>query len=240
MNDPALEPTDLWNSKLPDGGPRYTETNLDNFIREPWNAVTALVFVVIVIVWAVRLYGRYRQHPFLIMCLPILLAGGIGGAIYHGFRRWPVMLWLDVVPIGLLVVLGSIYLWIRLRPKWWHIVILVVAVGLSPVPFLVAVERHIAIVLNYIVLALMILVPVGLVLVRTRFRHANLIWLTLVCFGFSILFRFLDPLSRPVLPMGSHWLWHLGGAVTTMVLSEYFYRIEVEPIAPINEVPAPA
>ena len=41
-------------------------------------------------------------------------------------------------------------------------------------------------------------------------------------------FRFVDPLTKGVLPMGSHWLWHVLGAVTTAILAEYFYRIEQE------------
>src|SRR5947209_1228716 len=93
---------DYWTDRLAsDKGPIYVETNLNRFIREPFNAVTALAFVVLVIVWLVRLRGRYRQHPFLMACLPILLAGGIGGTLYHGLRRWPAMLVLDVAPIGL-------------------------------------------------------------------------------------------------------------------------------------------
>jgi hemolysin III len=79
----------------------------------------------------------------------------------------------------------------------------------------------------------LILVPAAIVLIRTRYRYLNLILLTLVCFGFAILFRFLDPVMGPILPMGSHWLWHVGGAACTVILSEYYYRIETEPIAPL-------
>ena len=28
------------------------------------------------------------------------------------------------------------------------------------------------------------------------------------------------------LPMGTHWRWHVFGAVTTQALYEYFYRLE--------------
>jgi hypothetical protein len=211
------------------------ETDFTRFIREPFNAVTALVFVLIVVVWLIRLRGRYTQHPFILTCLPILLVGGIGGTIYHAFRQSYAMFLMDVIPIGLLVVMGSIYLWIRLRPRWWHIVIVVALCMIFPSLFVFHVETHVAIIIHYAVLALLILVPVAIVLQRSRFRHAHLVWLTLVCFGFGLLFRFLDPMSRPVLPMGSHWLWHLCGAGATAVLAEYFYRLETEPIAPLTE-----
>ena len=32
------------------------------------------------------------------------------------------------------------------------------------------------------------------------------------------------------LPMGTHWLWHTFGAITTQLVTEYFYRIEGKPL----------
>jgi hypothetical protein len=237
VNDQIPNAPDYWNGSLPDHGPLYTETDMSRFIREPWNAATAFAFVLLAVVWLFRMRGKYRQHPFLLTCLPILLAGGIGGTIYHAFRRWPLMLALDVVPILLLVVIGSIYLCIRLWPRHWPLVIACFPVAFLPFigRLVFHVERHVAILIHYMLLSLIILLPVSVTLVRTRFRHAHLVWLTLVCFGFGLLFRYLDPLSRPVLPMGSHWLWHLCGAGATAILAEYFYRLETEPIAPLTE-----
>ena len=48
---------DLWTTQLKDGGPQYTETNFGRTIVEPWNAVTALAFVALVVVWLIRLRG---------------------------------------------------------------------------------------------------------------------------------------------------------------------------------------
>src|SRR5439155_7699960 len=110
----------LTNGRLPDRGPRYTETPADPyapgapFIAEPWNAVTAALFVVIVAVWAWRLRGRYDRYPFLCCCLPILLAGGIGGTLYHALRTSVLFFLLDVVPIMLLGLAGSIYMAVQL------------------------------------------------------------------------------------------------------------------------------
>src|SRR5262245_5782442 len=89
--------------RMPDGGPRYAETPPDPyapdapFPAEPWNALTASVFIVIALAWAWRLRGRYRDYPFLCWCLPILLAGGIGGTLYHATRTSVVLFLLDVV-----------------------------------------------------------------------------------------------------------------------------------------------
>src|SRR5262249_45644968 len=137
---------DPFDSRLPDGGPLYVETDFDRVIREPWNAATAFLFVIIVLVWFWRVRGAFSRHVFLLACMPILLAGGIGGTIYHALRRYRFAFWLDVIPIGLLVVLGSAYLLIRLRPKWWHVVILALLVSLFPLLFVFHVETHVAIV----------------------------------------------------------------------------------------------
>src|SRR5690348_9244178 len=72
------------NTRLRDHGPRYTETPVDPYspdaptVAEPWNAVTAALFVAIAVTWLIRLRGHYRQYPFLVCCLPILLVGGVG------------------------------------------------------------------------------------------------------------------------------------------------------------------
>ncbi len=46
---------------LPDGGGYYAETNPQNFVLEPWNAVSSLAFLVPVIYYMVKLKGRYRE-----------------------------------------------------------------------------------------------------------------------------------------------------------------------------------
>src|SRR5262245_28804955 len=91
-NTPILSPDPVSGHLATDGGPVYVETerNLDRVgtgaVVEPWNAASALLFLVVVVVWLVRLRGRYRKHPFLTCCLPLLAAGGVGGVVYHAFR----------------------------------------------------------------------------------------------------------------------------------------------------------
>src|SRR5262245_51724686 len=116
---------DQWHTQMPDNGPVYTETvhRWNPYVVEPCNAITASVFVFIVIIWLVRLRGHYRSYPFMMCGMAILLAGGIGGTIYHAFRQWQFFFYLDVVPIVLLCAVAAIYLWIRLRPKWMYIFI---------------------------------------------------------------------------------------------------------------------
>jgi len=217
-----------------DRGPLYTETpqeirDLQPFsgsVAEPWNTVTASFFVVIVLVWIVRLRGRYSQYPFLLVTLPILLVGGIGGTLYHGSRSWVGYFLMDVVPINILGLAVSVYLWIRLGPKLRHFFAMLIVLSLIMLTGQFTLPKVWAINLSYAGLALIILVPIVLCLIRTRGRHAGWIVTALVSFVIAWFFRLADVLDPPLLPMGTHWLWHTFGALTTAALSEYVYRIE--------------
>jgi hypothetical protein len=221
--------------QLPDGGPSYFETpplDSDRWIREPWNAVSALLFLVIVAYWVVRLRGKYQQHPFLCCCLPLLAAGGVGGSLYHALRSSMFFFLLDVVPIFLLCLAASLYLWYRLGARWWHLVPLLLAF-LLPNLLLGTQNRALAINVSYAVLAALILLPVVVVLARMRYRHMQWIVLALLSFLVALFFRYADGAIRPsLLPMGTHWLWHTFGAGATAALAEYVYHLEAEPVRP--------
>jgi hemolysin III len=223
-------PNDFLNQSYRDGGPYYTETltGLDRTLVEPWNAVSALAFLALVLFYALRLRGRYGQYLFLCGCLPILAVGGIGGTLYHGLRRYPFFLVMDYMPIFVLVMASSLYLWRRVIPRWWYLPILVMAYLLLATVLFRQVPRQIAITLNYALLGLFTLLPTVLVLVSTRWRHSGWIGLALGAFGVALVFRYADTLEPPLLPMGTHWLWHLFGAFAAGGLAEYLYRLRRE------------
>ncbi|MBX9624266.1 MAG: ceramidase [Gemmataceae bacterium] len=242
--------------RMPDRGPRYTETPADPYapdaraVAEPWNTVTAALFVVIVGYWAWRLRGRYRQYPFLCACLPILLAGGVGGTLYHATRVSVVYFLLDVIPISLLGLAGAVYLLIKLgQGAGWRRVVLSSVGALAfyaAVNFVLftgfqgAVDRipNLRVNLSYASIALLILAPMAVVLVRTRFRHGGWVVAGLVSFVLAWFFRLVDRDIGGLLPMGSHWLWHTFGAITTACIIEYFYLVEGEqhPVGPEAEL----
>ncbi|OWK36517.1 hypothetical protein [Fimbriiglobus ruber] len=235
--------------RLPDRGPRYKETPADPqtvSVAEPYNAVTASFFILIVAFWAWRIRGRYRQYPFITCCLPILLAGGIGGTLYHALRTRTVYFLLDLIPILLLGLAAAVYLALRLvRASGWRPVALV-TVGLLGALVLMngVVFRAIPfpnpnwrVNLSYASQAILILVPLSAVLVRTRFRYGSWVAGALASFAIAWFCRLIDGTEFDTLPMGTHWLWHTFGAITTYALTEYFYRIEGMPLNP--SIPPP-
>ena len=239
---PAAQPDWLLvtRDRLPDWGPAYTETPANPYapdaplIAEPWNTVTASFFVVIALAWAWRLRGRYRDYPFLTACLPILLAGGIGGTLFHGTRVSPVYFLLDVVPISLLGLAGSLFIAFRLwgRRVWWAFLPGVASFYLLiNIVFLKVVGptgSTLRINLSYASLAAVILAPIAISLGYTRFRHGGWVVAGVVSFGIAWVFRLVDRDVAPTLPMGSHWLWHTFGAVATAMMIQYFYKVEGE------------
>ena len=229
----------LANAELRDRGPRYTETPADPyaadapFIAEPWNAVTASFFVFIAAAWLWRLRGRARDFPFLMMCLPVLLAGGIGGTLYHGLRTERAYFYLDVIPIQLLALAGSVFIAIRLwRWRGWLYLVgaILVYLGASMVLFTLVLpkSRQLAVNLNYAALATMVVLPIGIRLLVTRFRHGSWFATGLLAFAFAWTFRLVDESMGIYMAQGTHWLWHTFGAISTALVIEYFYRVEAE------------
>ncbi len=209
-----------------DGGPVYVETNLERLVAEPWNAASAVAFLGLVAFWALRLRGRYRRHPFLTACLPVLAAGGVGGALYHAFRCSYAFFLLDIVPIAVLALAVSLFFWARLLPRRGFLLVLVPAsvfggAVLRYEPYQWATN------LFYPVLAAAVLVPAVLLLAATRGRDGAWVVLALASFGVALLLRQADSAwGVAALPMGTHWLWHLFGAGSTACLAEYVYRLE--------------
>ena len=243
-------------ARMPDRGPRYTETPPDQrapdapFVAEPWNAVTASFFVWIMVAWVWRLRGRYRDFPFLVCCLPILLVGGIGGTLYHAFRSHALYFYLDVIPISVLGVAGGVFMAMKAwgRAGWWYLLGGTLAylgfsglffVVIAPLPVVARLARDptaVAVNASYAALAMVVLTPLVWSLVKTRFRHVGWVVAGLVSFALAWTFRLVDRNIGSTLPMGSHWLWHTFGAITTGLVIEYFYRVEGETKPP----PSPA
>lgn len=226
--------------RLSDGGPRYQETPPDpstlppGTVAEPFNTVTAAFFILIVVAWVVRLRGRYSQYPFVSSMLPVLLAGGIGGTLYHALRTERAWFLLDVIPIQILGLAAAGYLVIRLsHDKGW------VRVGLTMIGVCVASlalgtafffaipggNPNLRVNLSYLSLAIIVAAPLVWYLVRTRFAHGGWIVAGLGSFGIAWFCRLVDNTGLVDFPMGTHWLWHTFGAICTMCLFEYFYRI---------------
>jgi hemolysin III len=219
---------------LPDGGPIYSETNTHFLIVEPFNAISSLAYLIPALYWFIKLKGDYKDYPFLISCLPFLVLGGIGSTFYHAFRTSSFLLFLDVFPVAIVTFMVSVYFWIKIFKKWWYVFLVII-------PFILAryfvfkvlslqtdlgfnATRQTAINISYFISGVMIFLPALILLIKTSFKNFLPLTTSCVLFILGLFFREMDTWNV-VLPMGTHWLWHISTAAGGYFLGEYLFRL---------------
>jgi hemolysin III len=205
----------------------YAETDLTHVVAEPFNALSALLFVGMVAWWYRRIGAQRQEYQFLFWCLPVLLIGGIGGTVYHAFRSHAIWLYMDFLPIVILCLAASIYFWRYALPNRKALYAVVVAVVLITLLSRVLIHRlevplRWMINIGYVQMALFIVIPVVWVLALSRWVNSRWVALSLGSFALAVLFRSVDRFHW--LPMGTHFLWHVFGALAGHYLMEYIYR----------------
>lgn len=110
-----------------DTGPVYAETLAGRFPVEPFNTLSNLVFLFILVYWGVRVYKQPGEHRFLAWCLPVLGIGWVGGTLFHATRSHEVWLLMDWVPILLLCFAAVVYFIFKLiKPVKYRLLVLAV------------------------------------------------------------------------------------------------------------------
>jgi len=215
--------------RLADGGPIYHETNLDHFISEPWNASSSLFFLIPGIIFLIILYSQYKKHSFIIFwCAPLLFIGGTGSMIYHAFREYSFFLYLDFVPIAILTISVSVFFWIKIMPKWWQaIIIVLLSFILRGFVFKFSPFNHqTAINISYFITGAMIFIPALLYLINTKFSYAYWLILSGILLTIALYFRYYDDNPIQYFSAGTHWLWHLFSASGSFALGYYLIKIK--------------
>jgi hypothetical protein len=215
---------------ISDSGPWYHEFHADAFIKEPWNAYSSLFFLVPVIFWFWKLRGQYCEYLIITLLLPLLFLNGIGSTLYHAFRSSQLMLLLDWLPASLMNLILVYYLWYKLIYKKALAVFMVLAfyaVAFLVMNFLGSSLGDLAINISYLLVGLALIIPFIIYLKRTHFKNGYLVLLTFIFLGLALLFRTLDyPTSNPwpsLLPMGTHFLWHITSSLAVFTLGFYFF-----------------
>ena len=211
-----------------DGGPLYAETDLQSFIAEPWNAVSSLAILLPAIYWAFRLKFNYREFGFIFFGIPLLFLGGLGSTLYHAFRSSSWLLYMDVVPTAILTLAVGIYFWIKILPQWWQSLFFIIPVTVLRFYLFEALPAEMAVNVGYFLTGLLIFFPVLIYLVRHNFRYFLSILTSVVFLSLSLYFREMDQRITDILPMGTHFLWHLLSGVGAFFLAKYLYLLRIE------------
>lgn len=215
-----------------DHGPIYLETLMGRFPVEPWNTISNLLFLALIIYWFARVRGDVAVHRFIAYSLPVLLIGWAGGTVYHATRSHDVWLFLDFGPIALLVLAVAVFFWRRQGVAWWWVPALVLGPAALIFPLMAGIPDAARPFVGYGTLALSILLPVTRYLSRTRWVDLGLVVAALAMFALAIAFRGLDA-QAPIafLPMGTHWLWHSLGAGAVHLFILHIFRSDLREAA---------
>ncbi len=212
--------------QMPDGGPIYTETNPLETIMEPWNAVSSMAFLIPAFYWLWKCRGQFRENSFLLACCALLAVGGLGSTLFHAFRKYPLLLVMDVLPIIALTLLVSIYFWLKVIPRWWLLIPILVPALWLRYWAMSKLHAHEGINLGYFISGTLIFLPIAFLLIRTKFRHWHAILFAILFLGLALYFRKIDAYDPPLLAIGTHWLWHLLCATGAYFLGKYIYNHE--------------
>jgi len=212
----------------PDGGMMYAETNLNQLFPEPLNTITSCFFLAIAIYWTFKLWGNFRQHPFLSVALILFYIGGIGGTVYHGLRRWSVFIVMDWMPIMLLCLSAGVYFLVKLIK--WYFAILIVVICVILQFFLrrqfMEGDLQLFININYAFMVALVLFPVFGYLLKTKWKNGKWVGFALIAFVFALTFRITD--KWEILSGGTHFLWHTFGALASFCMLNYIYLVNVK------------
>jgi hemolysin III len=213
-----------------DMGPIYRETDFSHFPVDAWSTWSNIAFLLIFGFWMYRIAPSMRRHRFLALCLPLLLAGYVGGTMYHATRSHVGWMLLDTLSIMALCLCAAVHFWRRVRVGW---AALTGAVA-GPIVFMgllrllvkpLAVPREVEMGLGYLAVAIPIMMPITVRAGRRPLTDRLLVLGAIASFMTALLMRYIDfHLTTPLLPMGTHWLWHLFGAVATHLLIWFTFR----------------
>lgn len=207
-----------------DTGPIYRETLEGRLPVEPFNTFSNLLFLAIVIYFAVRVYKNVKQQLFLAFALPILFIGFFGGTVYHATRSHEIWLLMDWVPIVILCLSASVYFTFKygknnLQKYGLLVIVFLLLFGARFINWPLKLDASI----EYIGTALGLLLPMGIYLVKTNFKFGENILFAFLSFSGAITFRILDQ-RTDFLEIGTHWLWHSFGAISVFFLMRYIYK----------------
>lgn len=207
-----------------DSGPIYQETIQGRLPVEPFNTFSNLLFLYVIYYFFIRIKSNPKQHPYLLIALPVIFISWVGGTVFHGTRSHEFWLVLDWLPIMLLCLGVMVYFIGKITRVWWQrIAIFLGLILFTMLPRFIPLERAYRISFGYGITAVTVMIPFVWYAYKTQWKNFSLIFSGVLVFGIAIMFRTLDNTIK-LLPMGTHWLWHSFGAIAVFLLLLYIYR----------------
>jgi len=220
---------DSFHQILPDGGPVYYETPDsigDFFIVEPWNAISSLAYLIPVIYWFYKLRNNKKEYLFLLSCLPLMFFGGLGSTLFHGFRSSSFLLYLDFVPILILLAMITYYFLYQLLNNHYIVSGLMLLIFASRFSINAYFPSHTGTNLSYFIGGAAVFIPALLLLKRSNYLGLTAILFAVLFFSLALFFREFDRWPEQPFAMGTHFLWHIFSAFGGFFLGKYLFQFK--------------
>ncbi len=210
-----------------DCGPIYRESLQSGFPVEPWNTVSNLSFLFLILYWAFRLEFQWKKFPSIFFLLAFTSVGLFGGTLYHGTRSHCFWLFLDWIPIVFNVGVLSVVFWNGYFQNWK----LALLFGIPPTLAAAVLQLYFGFqsvlysTLAYLSLFLSVGASLFFWLRKNGRQHGHLLGFAMISAGLAFLSRLAE--RSPFfdfLTMGTHFLWHIFGAMTCHFVLLYLYR----------------
>jgi hypothetical protein len=190
----------------------YCERLEPGFWAEPVNAVTNLSFILAVAL-AFRSTSRDRTlDPAVRVLLALVLAIGIGSFLFHTFAtRWAALA--DTTPIALFILI-YLALIVRRGFGWGWTWTILIGIAFLPVSVVITSGTRVATggllggSSGYLP-ALGALIVCGLLLLRSNEAAGQALLKAAGLFLISLTFRTLDQPLCNLVPLGTHFVWHI-------------------------------
>jgi hypothetical protein len=132
---------------------------------------------------------------------------------------------MDVLPTAILTFSIGLYFWFKVMPTWWSTLSIVVPFTGVRYASYTLFHGHFAANLSYFISGVIIFLPLLVYLYRTKFDKWYLIVSSVGFLSVSLVCREMDMRVVHLLPMGSHFLWHLFSGFGAYFLAKYLYFI---------------
>jgi len=213
-----------------DGCARNAETDYSSFPVEPLNAVSNFFFL-IVIFYAVKKVGfRFGRYPLIVTVMPIISLGVLASVMHHSFRTEKIWNTINILAIFYAVIMTCVYLWYRISGRWLYAALYTMMMPSLFWFFSIGAERISKLTVStlFIAFSVTLILPAMIYSIQNRLKHIDLLAFASLFFTIAMLFRVFDFKLLKYSSHGTHFLWHIFGAVTFFLFFRYIYLIDEE------------
>ena len=211
-----------------DGVAVNAETDYSSFPVEPLNAVSNLIFLIVLFYWIKKVGFNFKRYPLIVTGMPLLFFGVLASIMHHLFRAEKAWNSAGMIAVFYAVIMVCVYLWYRIAGKWLNAFLYTMAVPLFFWVFslLPEVTHKLTVSVLFAAFSVTVVLPAMVLCIKNRLKHLETLGIASFLFTLAIFFRIVDLKAVSYFSRGTHFLWHIFGAVTLFFLIKFIYLID--------------